>query len=34
MTHNLGVPGLLLLWGGVAALGVFTFGQYRRLTKH
>lgn len=33
MTHARGPAGLALLWGGVAALGVFTLVQYRRLAR-
>lgn len=34
LTHQIGAPGLLLLWGGVAALAVYTFVEYRRLCRH
>ncbi|HYE02359.1 MAG TPA: LptF/LptG family permease [Phycisphaerales bacterium] len=34
MVHEHGGIGLLLLWGGVAALGAYTLGQYRRLAAH
>lgn len=33
-THNHGTPGLLLLWGGVAALALLTLVEYRRLARH
>lgn len=34
LTHKLGSPGLLLLWGGVAALALFTVVAYSRLVRH
>jgi lipopolysaccharide export system permease protein len=34
MTHDHGVIGLPVMYGGVVALGVFTFAQYRRVAKH
>jgi len=33
LTHELGSIGLILLWGGVAAQGAFTFVQYRELAR-
>ena len=32
--HDFGAPGLLMLWGGVAALCLYTFVAYRGLTRH
>jgi len=34
LTHRIGPPGLLLLWGGVAALALYTIVEYRRLRRH
>lgn len=34
LTHRFGPVGLLLLWGGVAALALYTFLEYRRLRRH
>ncbi len=34
LTHQLGAPGLTLLWGGVAGLALFTLAEYRRLCRH
>lgn len=34
VAHKTGEAGLLLLWGGVAGLAVFTYSQYRRLREH
>lgn len=34
LTHRLGGEGLLLLWGGVAALGVYTAAAYASLRRH
>lgn len=34
MTRTVGAPGLLLLWGGVAALATYTLIVYRNLAKH
>ncbi len=34
LTHQHGLPALLVLWGGVAALGAFTYRQYRVLARH
>lgn len=32
--HDFGAPGLLMLWGGVLALSVYTFVAYRGLKRH
>ena len=34
MVHQNGPIGLLLLWGGVGALALFTLAEYARLTRH
>jgi lipopolysaccharide export LptBFGC system permease protein LptF len=34
LTHATGLPGLLLLYGGVAALVVLIFAEYSRLARH
>lgn len=34
LTHDHGVPGLLVLYAGVAGLAVFTFMQYRLVARH
>ncbi|MBC7835005.1 MAG: LptF/LptG family permease [Phycisphaerales bacterium] len=34
LVHQHGLPGLSLLWGGVAALSLFTFFEYRRMARH
>ncbi len=34
LTHKFGAPGLTLLWGGVAGLGVFTMLAYASLRRH
>ncbi|MFO0830481.1 MAG: LptF/LptG family permease [Phycisphaerales bacterium] len=34
MTRNVGAPGLLLMWGGVAGLLAYTLVVYRNLAKH
>ncbi len=34
MTHSHGAWGLMLLWGGVAALSVFMFLEFSRLIRH
>lgn len=34
LTHQQGAVGLLLLWGGVAALGAYTLVELRRLARH
>jgi lipopolysaccharide export LptBFGC system permease protein LptF len=34
LTHEHGMIGLLVLWGGVGALGVYAFSQYRLLARH
>lgn len=33
-THHSGLAGLIILWGGVAALLVYTFLQYRKVAAH
>ncbi len=33
MTHQNGLPGLLLLWGGVGGLALYTFIEYRRVAR-
>lgn len=34
LTHAIGPPGLVLLWGGVAMLGLFTLREYAKLRRH
>lgn len=34
LTHAVGPPGLVLLWGGVAMLGLFTLREYAKLRRH
>jgi hypothetical protein len=34
LTHQAGPPGLLLLWGGVAALALVVWREYRLLVRH
>jgi hypothetical protein len=34
MTRTVGAPGLILMWGGVAALFAYTLMVYRNLAKH
>ncbi|HZW08331.1 MAG TPA: LptF/LptG family permease, partial [Phycisphaerales bacterium] len=34
LTHDSGAPGLFLLWGGVAALGAYTFLTFLGIRKH
>lgn len=34
LTHQYGSPGLALLWGGVAALALYTLAEFRRLARH
>ena len=34
MAHKSGVPGLMLLWGGLIALAAFTWGEYTKLCRH
>jgi len=34
LTHEHGVPGLFLLWGGIAALGAYTLVELSRLSRH
>ncbi len=34
LTHKYGTPGLILLWGGVAGLGLFTMAAYASLRRH
>lgn len=34
LTHKYGTPGLILLWGGVAGLGIFTLAAYSSLKRH
>ncbi|MCW5774929.1 MAG: LptF/LptG family permease [Phycisphaeraceae bacterium] len=34
LVHNTGAPGLLMLWGGVGGLSLYTLGAYRELRKH
>lgn len=34
LTHATGLPGLLLLYGGVAALGALIIAEYTRLARH
>jgi drug/metabolite transporter (DMT)-like permease len=34
LTHDHGVPGLFLLWGGVAGLGAYTCVEFSRLSRH
>lgn len=34
LTHDHGVPGLFLLWGGIAALGAYTLVELSRLSRH
>lgn len=34
LTHKTGSGGLFLLWGGVAALAVYTYFEYRKLRTH
>jgi len=34
LTHAIGAPGLVLLWGGVAMLGLFTLREYGKLRQH
>ncbi len=34
LTHDSGAPGLLLLWGGVAALAAYTFLTFLGIRKH
>lgn len=34
LTHKAGWPGLLLLWGGVAALAVYLLREFARLARH
>jgi hypothetical protein len=34
MTHKLGEPGLILMYAGVAALALFTFREYRVVSRH
>lgn len=33
-THSYGLVGLPLLWGGVVAMSLFTFLEYRKLARH
>ncbi|MGE3322685.1 MAG: LptF/LptG family permease [Phycisphaerales bacterium] len=33
LTHQYGMPGLALLWGGVAGLGLYTLLEYRQLAR-
>ncbi|HBS27915.1 MAG TPA: hypothetical protein DEB06_00340 [Phycisphaerales bacterium] len=34
LTHAVGAPGLVLLWGGVAALSIYTALEFSRLCRH
>jgi hypothetical protein len=34
LTHAIGPPGLVLLWGGVAMLGLFTLVEYGKLRRY
>ena len=34
LAHNAGWPGLILLWGGVAALAMILAREYARLVRH
>ncbi len=34
LTHEHGIPGLFLLWGGIVGLGAYTLVEFSRLARH